>query len=76
MENKFENDLAFTSCYILHHIMNDRPFFEYVDKCIHVARLFIEKYPTGTNWEIMEDDWESTLHEFSIIEFKKIGVEI
>lgn len=57
-------DLASTTVYIYSELMDSPSFFQHVDKATDLAEKFIEKYPTGTDWEQSDLTWEEALYKF------------
>lgn len=57
-------DLAATTAYIYSEFLMDKGFFTAIDRATDLAEKFIQKYPTGTNWEKQPKDWETTIYNF------------
>jgi len=61
---KHQRDLAATTAYIFSELMKSPLFFSNIDKATDIATAFIEKFPTGTNWERFESFWSEKLYSF------------
>lgn len=65
MKKAKAEDLAVTTTYIYSYCIGENPaFFMEIDKCIKLAKKFIKKYPTGTNWEKQKNTWDETIYNF------------
>lgn len=58
----YAEDLASTTAYIYSELMENPSFFSNIDKAMTIAKSFIEKFPTGTNWEKQENTWEEEMY--------------
>lgn len=57
-------DLAVTSSYIYGELMRDPSFFNHIDWAVEIAKAFINKFPTNTNWDEIGLNWEEELYNF------------
>jgi hypothetical protein len=63
-------DVSATTAWIFCTYYSTATFFTSVDKATDIAIKFIEKHPTGTDWEKTENTWEETLYYFCEKELK------
>jgi hypothetical protein len=59
-----ERDFASLTAYIYSSLTDSPRFFMDIDNVMDIAKAFIKEYPTGTDWELTENDWETTVFEF------------
>jgi len=71
MTEQEADDLAVTTAHLYHYSVTDQAFFLQIDNVLKIAKLFIKKYPTGTDWEKTPQPWSDTLHEFYLEQTKK-----
>lgn len=67
---EYAEDLSVTTTYIFSELMESPLFFSNIDKAVEIAKAFIDKFPSGTDWEQTEYPWEETLYNF-FLEYKK-----
>lgn len=66
MRTEEEKDFASTTAYIYAHLRDTAfGFLDSIDDVMATADAFLKEYPTGTDWEKTESDWESTLYYFN-----------
>ena len=70
MKSKFvtklekERDLMATVIYIYTEIFDNPSYWGNVDNAMDLAKAFIKKYPTGTDWGRATYAWEERIYEF------------
>ena len=60
-------ELAITTLFVYSECMGFGTYWNKMSTATHVAKLFIEKYPIGTDWEDHVSNWETELHAFYTI---------
>ena len=63
-ERENSRDFASLTAYIYANLTEKPKFFVDIDTVMDIATAFIKEYPTGTDWELTEKDWETTVFEF------------
>ena len=63
-KNDEGRDFAATTTYIYTELMEDPIFFGSIDVAMDIAIKFINKFPTGTDWEKQKNDWETEIYNF------------